>query len=646
MSSSPSFSGADLDTYLLGLVLRRAIRRCDLDIFKLVRWLDRYKKVRALSPAGPGRPRPLTDLVYFLSPWMWKHRCLYETLFYYLGSGGAVTINVGLAIGYSKRKLGHCWASDGRENLTGSGEDAGYYVQPFAQRRNVRYWLPAAAGELPKQPRLLPSPRPERLKLRAAEKKTVTLTALNIRGYYAPALYLLRDYALRDPAISSRYSFRLIDEEIFFIPPQMDYRLTWRERFACLALMLRRTGRRKVRYWLKAELLPLLPHGSFFWWRAFLRVLCTRPDVAGFSCNIWNLDATLRMARLLKRVFPDTVVVLGGQEVTNGGAQFLAEHPYLDFIVDGEGEETFREFLRRLAEAGKDAVRGAPGLAGRLDAQQAKRPPIEDVARIPSPFSGMRGDERMLRKVRRSRLGCMVETARGCPFRCSFCFEAEKFGDVRRYPLSRVAGDITGMSLLGVRKFHILDPVLCSADAGRLKGLCEILRQTAELAPCEFSGEVYAEFLTEDHRELLDFFYSVDVGLQTTNPQVLRNINRYFDDGKFRRGVGLLLQAGKRFIIFLIFGLPGETSYSFIKSLRYVLLLKPPALVVNHLCLLRGTPLRRDAGRWRMSFDPRPPYYVKSTGAMSAADVTRCRHLGISLMHEYEAALEDDHAVL
>lgn len=150
--------------YLAGIVIFRAIRRYDRDIFKIVRLLSRLKRDRAAKPAEDAlrRMQPLTTAVYCLSPWMWGHQCLYRSLLYYLYHDEDIIINIGLTVRYDAAKLGHCWISRNGDAVDRRDKAfAAYYAQPFSQRSNVYYWLPAAAnGMQPPTGILLPKLAP------------------------------------------------------------------------------------------------------------------------------------------------------------------------------------------------------------------------------------------------------------------------------------------------------------------------------------------------------------------------------------------------------------------------------------------------------------------------------------------------------
>ena len=67
------------------------------------------------------------------------------------------------------------------------------------------------------------------------------------------------------------------------------------------------------------------------------QIVAARPAVAGFSCYIWNIDATLDLCRELKRALPDVVIVLGGPEVSYCAKDVLQNNAEIDYILAGEG---------------------------------------------------------------------------------------------------------------------------------------------------------------------------------------------------------------------------------------------------------------------------------------------------------------------
>jgi radical SAM superfamily enzyme YgiQ (UPF0313 family) len=78
-----------------------------------------------------------------------------------------------------------------------------------------------------------------------------------------------------------------------------------------------------------------------------------KPDVVAFSCYIWNISFVLKLAASLKKVLPKLVIILGGPEVSYDSENILKEHQFVDYILAGEGEESFPELLAWLKNSGQ-----------------------------------------------------------------------------------------------------------------------------------------------------------------------------------------------------------------------------------------------------------------------------------------------------
>ncbi|MFP3442102.1 cobalamin-dependent protein, partial [Pantoea sp. SIMBA_133] len=86
-------------------------------------------------------------------------------------------------------------------------------------------------------------------------------------------------------------------------------------------------------------------------------------DVIGFSCYIWNIEETIPVIEMLKKVNPSLTIVLGGPEVSYDVYEWLDRIPQADYIVMGEGEVTFKELLHSI-EMGS-SVENVKGIAYR-----------------------------------------------------------------------------------------------------------------------------------------------------------------------------------------------------------------------------------------------------------------------------------------
>ncbi|MFN7954628.1 MAG: radical SAM protein [bacterium] len=178
-------------------------------------------------------------------------------------------------------------------------------------------------------------------------------------------------------------------------------------------------------------------------WRGRLdAALRRRPLVVGVTTMTGKqiLDA-IDVAERVRRA-GSTPVVAGGVHPSLLPAETLA-HPAFDFVVQGEGEETFAALCDTLA-AGGDTV-GIRGLWHKHDGVPASAGPRAALAadalpRLPYELLDLR------RYVRRIRFGrtLSVFSSRGCPFRCSFCYNVAFFGGARWKPIEaeRVAQEV------------------------------------------------------------------------------------------------------------------------------------------------------------------------------------------------------------
>lgn len=345
------------------------------------------------------------------------------------------------------------------------------------------------------------------------------------------------------------------------------------------------------------------------------RTLGYAPAVVGFSTYLWNIEPCLHLARLLRRLSPQTRIVFGGPEAGPRARELLASEPALDFVIEGEGEEAFRDLLRwQLSGLGEAA--GISGLWRREGAGiqgNAVRPP--NLATLPSPFE--------LGLVALDLPLIYWETSRGCPFKCTFCSSAED--RLRQIPQGRLEREL---AIIGAQKAKTVKLLDRSFHLGRGRTLSllqhfaqsgDSLRFHLELNPDRISKEAMALF-----EQAAPGRFQFEIGLQTLDEGVLERIQRAMD-------VPLALQNIRRLTrlrchavhLDLIVGLPGEDAAQCADALDRTFRLYPDHLQLGFLKLLPGTPLGRQAAGLGYLWDPSPPYEVVQSAHLSFAEISR-----------------------
>jgi radical SAM superfamily enzyme YgiQ (UPF0313 family) len=171
-----------------------------------------------------------------------------------------------------------------------------------------------------------------------------------------------------------------------------------------------------------------------------------RPDVIGFSNYVWNSALSIEYAREIKQDYPDIVTVMGGPNYPDSPLEqeaFLRLHPEIDFYVLREAEHGFAELLRALLLTGYSKVglpRELPNLSY-IDhsgfcviASRSER--LLQLEDVPSPYLSGRLDEFF-----DGRLLPVIQTARGCPFTCTFCTEGLSYWNKVRHKKAETVRD-------------------------------------------------------------------------------------------------------------------------------------------------------------------------------------------------------------
>ena len=371
-----------------------------------------------------------------------------------------------------------------------------------------------------------------------------------------------------------------------------------------------------------------------------------RPGILGVTLYVWNVVRSIHMIREARKLIPDLLVVAGGPEAVAGRPELFDFG--IDIAVPGEGEEAFRAVLEALGAGGAGAslerVPGLllppprPGAAPRFTGPAA---PIVSLDGLGSPYL-----EGWIDAARDRFL--YLEATRGCRFHCTFCrYDADTGGPLKSLSLDRVEGVLAHAAEKEVREVFLLDPTLNQRRDAR-----ELIRALDRGNPTgrggrkafRYGGELVAEIVDPEMADLLARagFHTVESGLQSTNPETLRIIQRFHHRERFLNGVRLLKARGLHVRVDLIVGMPAETLESMKRAVDFVAEEGiGDDVQVFELMVLPGTVLAEQAERLGIEHLRRPPYTVLRTPTMSGDDIAEAvayseERLGVSWTHHAE----------
>ncbi|MGM0396233.1 MAG: B12-binding domain-containing radical SAM protein [Bacillota bacterium] len=336
------------------------------------------------------------------------------------------------------------------------------------------------------------------------------------------------------------------------------------------------------------------------------------PEIIGFSTYIWNIDETLEICERLKLVLPHVKILLGGPEVSYDMETFMNENPYIDFIIYGEGEESFRELIIKRSPI------DVKGLVYRENHNVVKNPPrplIQDINRIPSPYETV-GEEFKNKIV-------YYESSRGCPFNCAFCLSSTIRG-VRFMDIERVKKDLNNLIDAGVKQIKFVDRTFNANKEFSKAIMKHIVQKNPERI--NFHFEVTAHLIDDDQleffKDIKEGLFQFEIGVQSTNTDTIRAIGRNTDFERLS-DVSKFIKQNKNIHqhLDLIAGLPYEDYKRFGISFDHIFQLRPEKIQLGFLKLLKGSALRQMKTEYGYKLLDKAPYEVMGSRWLSYDDI-------------------------
>jgi len=330
-------------------------------------------------------------------------------------------------------------------------------------------------------------------------------------------------------------------------------------------------------------------------------------QIVGLGVYIWNVQQTAEVVRLLTAQRPQATVVLGGPEVSHElETQDIVQ--WADHVITGWGDVSFPKLCRALVHGPRPLMKVIAG----------EQPALEQLVLPYAEYSDADLAHRVL----------YVEASRGCPFKCAFCLSAlDK--TAWAFELEPFLAAMAVLYQRGARTFKFVDRTFnlkVEASARILQFFLDRLADNPS-APLFAHFELVPDQLPDRLKALIAQFppgvLQFEIGIQSFNPEVQARIQRRQDNGKTEANVRWLRSDSQAHLhTDLIFGLPGETWQSFAQGFDRLHALQPHEIQLGILKRLRGTPLARDCqADSGMVFDALPPYTVRQTDVVSAAEL-------------------------
>ncbi|MBT4838881.1 MAG: DUF4080 domain-containing protein [Methylococcales bacterium] len=326
--------------------------------------------------------------------------------------------------------------------------------------------------------------------------------------------------------------------------------------------------------------------------------------IIGFSLYIWNITETIRLLSIIKTVSPETVVVVGGPEISHE-VENNKISSLVDYIICGNADVAFANLCQLI-------------IAKNSPQEKIIQAPFVHPKDIQFPYQYYNDEDIANRLI-------YVEASRGCPYQCEFCLSSL---DKTSWSLDidLFLQELQRLFQRGVRQFKFVDRTFNLKIKTSLRILEFFLDKLDSDLFLHF--ELVPDKLPDELRQIIQKFPSgtlqFEIGIQTFNPEVQALVSRKQDMQKTHENIQWLSDATDVHLhVDLIVGLPGESLQSFAEGFDQLVKLKPHEIQVGLLKRLKGTPIVRHTIEYEMKYNPEAPYNILSTSLIDFGQMQR-----------------------
>ena len=316
------------------------------------------------------------------------------------------------------------------------------------------------------------------------------------------------------------------------------------------------------------------------------------PDIISFSVYIWNTEVVRILLPEIKKVLPNSKIILGGPEVSYNAEKWLENYPCIDFIVAGAGEAGLYYILENNLNLLNKIIK-------------IPNPPF---SKIPFPYIDEDFPELTKKYV-------YYESSRGCPYKCSYCLSSRLDQPLEFKDFEAVKKELIYLIRKKPRIIKFVDRTFNAKREFARKIWKFLIDVNPEM---KFHFEVFPSLLEEEDFEILidcpEGLFQFEIGIQSTNAETLKEIRRP-DNWRITKHkiMRLINQKNIHVHVDLIAGLPYEDFSSLKTSFNEIYSLYPDYFQLGFLKVLPGTEMSERIDEYGIKTLETSPYQVLET---------------------------------
>lgn len=309
------------------------------------------------------------------------------------------------------------------------------------------------------------------------------------------------------------------------------------------------------------------------WTEAIKEISSFYPEVVGISVLTSKVPSAFKIAEICKKIDPQMVVVFGNHHPTIKPDEILLNEN-VDFVVRGEGEETFSSLIDNL-DSPSPNYHTIAGLSFRDNGaiiNNNDRACIDNLDALPFPAR----DKLLNLETYTPTQLSMVMTSRGCPYSCAFCASHNMWGKkVRFRSIENIINEINELkNVYSVKNITFMDDSF-TINRKRVKELC--MAMIEDHISITWSCLTRVNIISDEIIALMKKAgcTKVDVGIESGNQRILDLINKGITIEQIRKAAEILKRNKMYWSGFFMFGFPTETENEIFDTINFLKELKP-----------------------------------------------------------------------
>jgi len=349
-----------------------------------------------------------------------------------------------------------------------------------------------------------------------------------------------------------------------------------------------------------------------------------KPEVVGISFNSLLAESAYYTAEFIKKLNPHTTVIAGGYHPTVMPAEVINNDNY-DFVVVGEGEVTFLEWLQEY-DTGGDDFSGIKGLVFMKNGKLVKvgmREIIPNIDNITMPAYDLLHLNRYKSMVSTRNPYVTFIRSRGCPFKCTFCGVNSMFS--HKYRCQSPEKTVSEIDVL-VKKFHVKEILFKDSDflinKRNVQKLCELLieKKYDFIWSCNARVDMVDEHILTLMKNA--GCKTVTYGVESGSQEIINRLRKGFSVEQAREAVEITKKVGIQCTVNIMFGNPGETKENVKETMEFVKEIDPDLVHFSNLTAFPGSVIYDEALENNWFIDGKANFYGFEDLKLNATEMT------------------------